>query len=95
MAQRHVVCDTLDVGPGPEEALNIAVAVTVIRTWEGGVVEGGGAWWDSSSGLDTLREKEHHLNIAYKLIRGKNVKAPKTVQNKCNKKRTAKAVHKF
>lgn len=40
------------------------------------MVEGGGAWWDSSSGLDTLREKERHLNIAYKLIRGKKRQSP-------------------
>ena len=47
MAQRHVMCDTLDMGPGQEQELASAVAVPVIRTSEGGVVGAGGAWWDS------------------------------------------------
>lgn len=40
MARRHVTCDTLDMGPGQEEGLDSAVAVTIISTSEGGVVGG-------------------------------------------------------
>ena len=37
-----------------QEELNSTMAVTVIRTWEGQGVEGGGAWGD----LDILSGKE-------------------------------------
>lgn len=44
------------MGPGPEEEVKDAIAVTIIRTWEGQVVEGDGGCWNSLSGLGDLEE---------------------------------------